>query len=281
MADAGADQTAFVGDTVTLDGSGSSDVDGNALSFQWSLTTVPTGSAAALSDPTAVMPTFDVDVFGQYVAQLIVNDGSVDSLADTVTISTENSAPVADAGANQTVFVGDTVTLDGSASSDVDGDALTYRWSLTTVPAGSAAVLSDATAVMPTFDVDVFGQYVAQLIVNDGSVDSLADTVVIIAEEPAVGQPPEAPSNLISGARAQYVYVAWSSSDGADSYSVYRRLNTESSFTRLGSTESPGYADVLPASAGSATYYVTAENQIGSSAPSTAVTVSVGLRRRR
>ena len=179
-ADAGPDQTVLVTDTVTLDGSGSSDVDGNPLTFSWSLTSVPSGSAATLSDPTAVMPTFVVDVAGTYEAQLIVNDGTVDSAPDTVTITTGNSRPVAvAAGPNQPVLVGDTVQLDGSGSNDVDGNPLTFSWSLTSVPSGSAATLSDPTAVMPTFVVDVAGTYEAQLIVNDGTVDSAPDTVTI------------------------------------------------------------------------------------------------------
>ncbi len=177
IADAGADQTALVGNTVTLDGSNSSDVDGDALSFSWSLTT-PAGSVATLSDPAAVKPTFDIDLPGIYVAQLIVNDGTVVSAADTVTISTSNSAPVANAGPDQTALLGNTVTLDGSGSNDVDGDGLSFSWSLTP-PAGSVATLSDPAAVKPTFDIDLHGTYVAQLIVNDGTVDSAADTVTV------------------------------------------------------------------------------------------------------
>ena len=84
------------------------------MTFNWSLTSIPSGSAAALSDPTAVNPGFVVDVPGTYVVQLIVHDGKVDSAPDTVTIGTNNSVPLADAGADQTVAVGETVTLDGS-----------------------------------------------------------------------------------------------------------------------------------------------------------------------
>jgi hypothetical protein len=182
VANAGASQTVVVGTTVTLDGSASSDVDGDPLTFRWALSTTPVGSLATLSDRTAVRPTFVVDKSGTYVAQLIVNDGTLDSLPATVTITTQNSRPVAIAGANQTVVVGTTVTLDGSASSDVDGDPLTFRWALSTVPAGSTATLVNPTAVHPMFVVDKAGTYVAQLIVNDGTLDSLPATVTITTQ---------------------------------------------------------------------------------------------------
>ena len=179
VANAGADQSAPVGNTVTLDGSASNDVDGDALTYSWSFTSVPAGSTAVLDTTDPVHPTFDVDLFGTYVAQLIVNDGLLDSAADTVSISTTNSAPVANAGADQSAPVGNTVTLDGSASNDVDGDALTYSWSFTSVPAGSTAALDTTDPVHPTFVIDLPGTYVAQLIVNDGLLDSLPDTVSI------------------------------------------------------------------------------------------------------
>lgn len=185
VADAGPDQTALVGETVTMDGTASSDVDGDPLSFAWSISSQPVGSASSLSDPTASMPTLLIDVAGTYQLQLIVNDGSVDSAPDTVVVSTTNTAPVADAGPDQSPFVNDLITLDGSASSDVDGDPLTFDWALTSLPAGSSAALSDNTAVMPQFTVDLPGNYVAQLTVNDGTVNSLPDTVSVNTQNSA------------------------------------------------------------------------------------------------
>ena len=179
VANAGADQTPLLGNTVTLDGSASSDVDGDLLTYNWSFTSKPAFSAAALSDPTAVRPTFVMDLYGDYVVQLIVNDVKADSAPDTVTISTNNSAPVANAGADQTSLFGETVILDGSASSDVDGDMLTYSWSFALVPTGSTTFLFDPTAVHPIFDIDMSGDYVVQLIVNDGFVNSAPNTVII------------------------------------------------------------------------------------------------------
>ena len=96
------------GTTVTLDGSGSSDIDGDALTYQWSLVSKPATSTATLSDPSGVTPSFTIDVFGDYVMQLVVHDGMVNSAPDTVTISTLNSPPVANAGADQSAYVNET-----------------------------------------------------------------------------------------------------------------------------------------------------------------------------
>jgi RHS repeat-associated protein len=188
VASAGPDQTVFAGATVHLDGSGSTDVDGNPLAYTWALTTKPVGSGAVFSSATVVKPTFAADLPGDYVAQLVVNDGTIDSAPDTVTISTttvQNHPPVADPGGNQTVPLGALVQLDGSASSDPDGDGLSFKWSLLSVPAGSAAALSSAPLVNPTFVADRAGSYVAQLIVNDGTVDSSPRTVTISTQNSA------------------------------------------------------------------------------------------------
>ena len=179
VANAGADQSAYVGQTVTLDGSGSTDVDGNALGYVWALTSRPAGSAAVVSDPTAVTPTFLLDRAGVYVAQVIVNDGTVSSAADTVTVTTLNSAPVANAGADVSALAGRMITLAGDASNDVDGDPLTFSWALIQRPAGSRAALSGASTAAPSFRSDRPGVYIAQLIVNDGNADSAPDTVTI------------------------------------------------------------------------------------------------------
>ena len=179
VADAGPAQTVPLGGTVFLDGSDSSDIDGDSLAYAWALTSMPAGSNATLSDSTAVKPRFVADFPGSYVAELVVNDGEFDSPASSVVIDTSNSTPVASAGADQSVTVGDRVTLDGSASSDVDGDLLEYQWSITNKPASSNAQLFDALDVAPSFDADESGRYEIALIVYDGMADSDPDTVTI------------------------------------------------------------------------------------------------------
>jgi hypothetical protein len=177
IANAGPDQSVRVGTLVSLNGGGSSDVDGDPLRYTWQLGRVPPGSGAMLSNPDGVSPTLLIDRPGNYLIALTVSDATLSSLPDTVAVSTENSPPVANAGANQAIPLGGSIALDGSRSSDVDGDPLTFRWSLLARPAGSQAVLSDATAVSPRFIADYPGTYVAQLIVNDGSVDSAPASV--------------------------------------------------------------------------------------------------------
>ncbi|MCK9215551.1 MAG: PKD domain-containing protein [Rhodoferax sp.] len=183
VANAGAAQSVVTGTTVTLDASTSSAAAGKSLTYAWTLTSKPAGSAATLAAPTTAKPTFVADVAGAYVASVIVNDGSTASSAAavTVTASVANAAPVANAGVAQNVVAGSAVTLDGSASSDANSDALTYTWTLTSKPANSSAVLSSATSAKPTFTADVAGTYIASLTVNDGKLSSANATTTITA----------------------------------------------------------------------------------------------------
>ena len=181
VANAGANQNLLIG-PVFLDGTSSLDPNGDVLTYMWSLIGKPTNSTAVLSSTTAVKPTFTADVVGTYAASLKVNDGQLSSeiMVVTVTASSGNAAPVANAGASQYVTLG-SVALDGSASSDANGDSLTYKWALLSRPSTSTATLSSTFSAKPTLIVDKAGSYVASLIVNDGKVDSAMSTVVVTA----------------------------------------------------------------------------------------------------
>ena len=179
VANAGVAQFVSAGALVQLDGSCSSDLSGSPLNYYWTLINLPDGSAATLSNPGDVNPTFIADLPGTYIAQLVVSDGTVASNAATVLITTQNAPPAASPGSAQAVSAGTLVQLDGSGSTDVAGNSLTYQWSLIGVPQGSAAKLSQPNAVNPTFQADLPGTYIAQLIVNDGIFTGAPATVMI------------------------------------------------------------------------------------------------------
>ena len=184
VAKAGATQNVVVGTSVTLDGTASTDANGDSLTYKWSLLYKPTGSLASLTSASSSKPTFTADTVGTFVVSLIVNDGKADSAevsSTTVIAEALNAAPVANAGPAQTVLIGATVTLTGAASTDANADKLTYKWVLTTRPTGSTATLSSTSVVSPTFKADVAGVFVASLIVNDGKLDSAVSTVPISA----------------------------------------------------------------------------------------------------
>ena len=147
-ADAGPDQAVNEGELVTLDGSGSSDPEGEALTYAWTQTG---GPAVALSSATVVNPTFTAPSQlannATLTFSLTVTDASglSSTAAATVAIAVaagDNDAPTADAGPGQAVNEGELVTLDGSGSSDPEGEALTYAWTQT---GGPAVALSSAT----------------------------------------------------------------------------------------------------------------------------------------
>jgi hypothetical protein len=174
-ADAGPDRAdVFVGSVVTLDGSGST----GETSYAWAFTSRPTGSQSVLAAPSTATPSFTPDRNGTYVIRLTVGDGTT-TATDTVSITTLNRAPTANAGPDLALVVGKTAVLDGTASSDPDGDKLTYQWTIVSAPPASLRALSNATKSKAKLIIDRPGTYVAELVVRDGHLSSAADQKVI------------------------------------------------------------------------------------------------------
>lgn len=84
------------------------------------------------------------------------------------------SVPVAAAGQDVYAHVGTTIVLNGSASSDPDGDPLSFAWSQVE---GPAVTLYDAETAYPWFEGEEPGTYTFSLVVSDGANVSAADTV--------------------------------------------------------------------------------------------------------
>ncbi len=98
----------------------------------------------------------------------------------TIVVTQVNDKPIADSGDDQSdVEMGSVVTLDGSGSSDEDGDTLTYSWTIDTKPTDSTATLSSSTVESPTFTADKVGTYTLSLVANDSTIDSESDSVTI------------------------------------------------------------------------------------------------------
>ena len=173
---AGPDQMVAPGVQVTLDGSRSSDLDGDTLTYAWEQ---PAGPSVTLSSATAVSPTFTAPSTATTLTfKLTVSDGRGGRDTDTVTIRV-NRPPVAEAGPAQTVDAGATVTLDGTGSRDPDRDALTYSWE--ELPGvGGGITLSSSSSSRPTFTAPSGPAALTfELTVADGRGGSDTDTVVI------------------------------------------------------------------------------------------------------
>ena len=152
-ANAGADQQVDIGATVTLDASASSDTDGSIVAYHWSQTA---GIDVSIDDSTSQVATFVVPqsaIDSNLSFELIVIDDddtyANDSLVIVVSATNpDDSVPVADAGADQRVNEGTTVTLDASASSAAGGSIATYQW---TQADGTEVIISNATSAQASF----------------------------------------------------------------------------------------------------------------------------------
>lgn len=206
-ANAGANQSVTAGATVNLAGTGT-DPDSDQLTFSWAFVSRPAGSAATIANPTSANTSFTADVAGTYDVRLTVNDGHNHTATDDVQIVAApvgggNRAPIANAGPDQAGSTGSPVTLNGTLSSDPDGNQLTFSWSFVSRPAGSGASINNGNSATATFTPDLPGVYEVRLTVTDGSLAS-QDTVII-----TVGQTNRAPT-LSLAATADVVFIGTS-----------------------------------------------------------------------
>jgi hypothetical protein len=188
-----ADDSVVVGTTVSLDGSDSSDAEGDSFEYVWTIESRPAGSTAVLqsiagnSTQRELVP----DLAGTYVVRLTLEDVAHQTDSATVTITAQAPPPVANAGLDRGVQFAEpstVVNLDGSGSTDPSSLPLTYAWSqVSFVPAGAPpatpVTLVNPTTATPSFtvtDPDQLGVYTFSLTVDNGTSTSTDQVVITV-----------------------------------------------------------------------------------------------------
>ncbi len=175
VANAGSDQVVSQGKRVTLSAAGSS---GNSISYVWK------EDGANISIRKSFSKTYGA---GSHEIALIVTDDLGDQDDDTVFVVV-NRAPVADAGPDRTITEGTLVHFDGSNSSDLDGDSISYKWK-----EDGGVVLNAA----PAFDIPLScGTHRIMLEVTDVYGAVSAPDYVVIDVLPVVQEPPVAEAGM-------------------------------------------------------------------------------------
>jgi hypothetical protein len=188
---AGPDQIVGENSLVTLDGSMSMDYNyGDPLTFQWSQIS---GPLVTLTGADTINPTFTAPEVthtqgsNALTFQLVVNDGQINSgpAFVTVTATNINDAPIANAGTNQSADQLVNVFLNGTASSDPDGNPLTYSW---TQILGTPVVINNSDTATPNFLTPEVGggnsvTLTFQLTVSDGITNGTSTVDVQVSHD--------------------------------------------------------------------------------------------------
>ena len=190
QADAGVDQNVNEKTTVTLNGSGSDDPDGSSLNYFWKQQA--TGTLVVLSDPKAEKPTFTAPEVGSsgktLTFDLTVTDADGFKNVDTISVHINNVLiyPEVDAGPDQIVKAGNTVTLNGTNSHDPDGTISSVQWEQ--VAGKNQVTLTTPNKLTTEFmapSVDTDGDVLTfELTVTDNDDLSSSDTVTVKVAAP-------------------------------------------------------------------------------------------------
>ncbi len=238
----GADQAVFGGNAVTLNGSLSSDPDADALTFAWKQTG---GDAVSLSDAATNQGHFTAPVVTAattLVFQLTVSDGKLTNTVSTsVTVNVvdpNNHAPLVVITAPTTVQSGAMVQLDGSGSTDPDGDSMTYVWTQSTGPAVTLTNADQVKAIFVAPNVTADTLFAFKLVVSDGKGgQAFAETSITV--QPMTGNRPpvaSAGSNQnVSGSALVKLLGSGTDPDG-DAIASYKWTQTAGAAVALSSS---------------------------------------------
>ena len=164
-ANAGLLRAVPLGTSVRMFGSATKGDAKGSFAYRWNFVETPAGSTLTDANMTAAdsrNPVFTPDVEGEYQLQLTVLVGNTANYhlnpqtgqaelvppnvaQDTATIkvTSENLAPVVSAGSDQNASVGAEIKLDGTDTTDPNGDELIYAWTLVTWPQDSKLTNED------------------------------------------------------------------------------------------------------------------------------------------
>lgn len=155
------------------------DTDGDALTY--SAYTLPKGAIFSGQTFTWVL---DYTQAGSYSVTFSVTDGmAIDSETVEIMVVNTNRMPSADAGSDQTVNTGDTVSFDGSSSSDPDGGGLSYSWDFGDGQTGNGVDVSHMYTRA--------GEYTVTLTVSDGELTD-TDALTVVVQNVNNNPPPHA-----------------------------------------------------------------------------------------
>ncbi|MEE8408869.1 MAG: PKD domain-containing protein [Myxococcota bacterium] len=223
------DQVVYEGELVKLDGSGSTDKDGDIASYAWTQT--GDGDAVTLSDANTAIATFTAPDVGETMSlrfSLTVTDrtGIESSTSVSITIIDLNVRPTVAVGVDRQVIAGDTVSFcvndtnnsTCGTASDPDGSITGYSWSVATGPIVVITNWNTASAQLTAPDVTEPTDIVVQLEVTDNEGKSATDTLLISIEPVATAlffSPSSIPNPVLRNISWGNVQVAVRNSSGA------------------------------------------------------------------
>ncbi|MBI3466591.1 MAG: alginate lyase family protein [Planctomycetes bacterium] len=187
VVDAGADQNVPLSQSANLDGTVTDDGKPAPAVVTTAWTKISGPGTVTFGNPTTVDTTAAFSAPGVYVLQLQASDGALigsDRVTITVVDSSQNDAPVVNAGLDQTILTTSSANLDGTVTDDGRPNppgTVTTVWSKVSGP--GRVTFGNAFAVDTTVKFSAAGTYVLKLTANDGSL-STSDTATITVLKP-------------------------------------------------------------------------------------------------
>ena len=237
--DAGPDQAINEGDTANFAGSFSDPGSVDTHTIEWNF-----GDGSAPVSGT-LTPNHTYADNGIYTVTLTVTDKDGGMGADTLTVTVNNVAPAADAGADQMFNEGDTANFSGSFSDPGSVDTHTIEWNF-----GDGA--TDSGSLTPSHTYPTAGVYTVTLIVTDKDGGVGSDTLTVTVQAGAV----QTIFNLSARPKPNEVFLTWAPVAGADSYNIYRSTTPGGPYAQIASGHVCDYcAYYNPGLTNGVTYY--------------------------